>query len=345
MWRDPWFWHEETWAAQMVRTALRPLGALYNAVSTGRLGRTKTQPIENCAIICIGNASLGGVGKTPFAIALYRLLNDHLGPEHQIGFLTRGYGGTLAGPLRVDADQHTAQMVGDEALLLARYGPVWLARDRTVGAHFAARQGARCLISDDGYQNPNLPKDLSILLVPVPIPAQAAVFPAGPLREPVAQAARRADIIVFITEDGDEAFPAPTDQSLVRTLTADHLAGRAWLSPVSGTTNFETPMVGFCGIGNPDRFQRTLTAAGITLADFIAFPDHYPYNEEDLKALRARAKRYGASLITTQKDHVRVPEAFAAEVLVMPVAMNIECDGLIDHCLAVMPDRPHTPPR
>ncbi|MEL6111187.1 MAG: tetraacyldisaccharide 4'-kinase [Pseudomonadota bacterium] len=345
MWRDPWFWREETLAARLVTTALSPLGMLYHAIGKARMHRIKPEPLGTCAIICIGNASLGGVGKTPFAIALYRMLTDRLGNDDAIGFLTRGYGGSLAGPVRVDPKTHTAEMVGDEALLLARHGPVWLARDRKAGADFAATHGARCLLCDDGYQNPRLPKDLSILLVPVPIPARAQIFPAGPLREPVADAAARADAVVFVTQDGTDEFPKTGTEPLIRILTDRRLSGRAWLSPTEAWMGAGQagPVLAFCGIGNPDRFRQTLHAAGAAIADFIAFPDHYPYNDDDIRALRRAAKRHGARLITTEKDHVRLPSAFAADVDTLPVSMTILCDGLIDRCLAVLPQNAHRP--
>ncbi len=313
MMRAPWFWREQTLAARTVALGLAPLAALYDAGQRARWRMTtpKRAPVP---IICIGNATLGGVGKTPFAMALKDLLGGDV-----VHFLTRGYGGILHGPLRVHPPTHDANEVGDEALVLAHCGPVWVAKDRPAGAIAAAKAGAERIIMDDGFQNPTIEKTVSILL----IDAQGAdgndkTFPAGPYREPLERARARADIVVYV--GGDEA--AATNAA-----DKNNAPFAAWLVPNNPPER--TRVVAFSGIGKPQKFFKTLAAAGFEIAKTVSFPDHHRFSDQDLFALARIAAAKKAPLITTEKDYVRLPDDFRADVLAFPVTMKINQSALL----------------
>lgn len=301
MMREPWFWRAKTPTARAMTTLLTPAALAYQAAH--RLRWAMAKPVKAALpVICIGNATLGGVGKTPFAILVAAQLRE---AGVKPAFLTRGYGGALPGPVLVDPEKHGAYDVGDEALLLARHGPVVVSRDRPKGAALAAQSGAQAIIMDDGFQNPTLHKDLSILLVGEgEAQTNGALFPAGPYRERADDAKARAGLVVAIT--GSPA--ADTDL-------------HAWLEP----QNAPEPqrVIAFAGIGQPDNFFAMLEACGFTLLRRIAFPDHHAFSEIELRVLAKEAAKQKARLICTEKDHVRLPPEFREETLVLPVAMAV----------------------
>ncbi len=313
MMRAPWFWREQTLAARAVTLGLAPIAALYDAGQRARQRMTapKQAPVP---IICIGNATLGGVGKTPFAMALKGLLGSDA-----IHFLTRGYGGTLLGPMRVHPSAHDAGEVGDEALVLARYGSVWVAKDRPAGAAAAAKAGAELIIMDDGFQNPTIEKTVSILLIDAAgADGNGKTFPAGPYREPLARARARADIIVYV--GGDELAATTAAQE-------NNSPFAAWLAPDNPPE--QAHVVAFCGIGQPQKFYATLKAAGFDIAEAASFPDHHRFSDQDLYALAQISAAKGAALITTEKDYVRLPDDFRTNVLVLPVVMKLNQPALL----------------
>ena len=324
MMREPWFWRERSLAARTVAAGLAPLSLLYDLTQQARWRATK--PAQTAVpIICIGNASLGGVGKTPFAIALAALLKaEGFAPN----FLTRGYGGCIHGPTLVETG-HSAEDVGDEALLLARHAPVWVARDRPVGAAKAAETGADIIIMDDGYQNPTIAKTVSVLLLDAADPqGNGKIFPAGPLREPIARARARADVTVYIGADEAAATHAAD---------ADETPFAAWLTPQDAPP--PQCVVGFCGIGAPQRFFASLQSAGFDVVRQAAFPDHHFYTDQDAAALIKLSKAKNAALITTEKDYVRLPNAIAEQTLVFPVAMRINRPALLIAAVRTAIDR------
>lgn len=246
-------------------------------------------------VVCIGNFTVGGAGKTPLAMAVARLLRD-VGREP--AFLTRGYGGSLTGPHIVDPRRDSAAETGDEALLLARIAPTIMARDRKAGAMAIEKLSAGVIVMDDGFQNPSLAKDLALIAVDAAAGfGNARVFPAGPLRAPLSVQRRRADAAVLIG-DGETALDAD-------------LAGlpmlRGQLRP-SGETDWlrDAPVLAFSGIGRPAKFFATLQALGARLAVTEAFPDHHPFSEADAQRLLAKAAQMGAQLVTTEKDCARL---------------------------------------
>jgi tetraacyldisaccharide 4'-kinase len=309
-----WWYRREGAPAPLTRALLRPLAFAYAAATARRIART--QPVDpGVPVISVGNLTVGGSGKTPVARELLRQLRARGVSAHA---LSRGYGGRLQGPTCVDPAVHTASDVGDEPLMLAADGPAWIARDRAAGARAAVTAGARALVLDDAHQNPTVRKTLSLVVVDGETRGgewpfgDGAVFPAGPMREPLAVGLARADaVVVLLPAD----LPAPDPELLAA------LAGRpvlcARLEPAAQPA--PGPQLGFAGIAKPWRFEAALRAAGVQLADFAAFPDHASFSARDLAFLRGRAALYGAGLLTTEKDWVRLPPAVRAEVLAWPV--------------------------
>lgn len=286
---EPRFWRSQSLAARAARGALFPAAVLYGAGQSLRW-RLASPVDAGVPVVCVGNASVGGTGKTPFCLLLQKLLAAE---GFAAAFLTRGYRGSMQGPLKVEAG-HRAQDVGDEALLLAAAAPTWVAKSRAAGAVAAAKSGAQVIIMDDGFQNPTVSKAVSLLLLSGD-ETTLGLFPSGPLRERAADAVRRADAIVVPAEAevGDELQSAP----VFRTRSEISL-------PID-----PRPAVAFCGIARPERFFSALERKGFALKTKAAFPDHHVYTASDLQALRARAEKEDVPLITTPKDFVRLDVA------------------------------------
>ena len=309
-----WWYVRDGAPAPLTRALLRPASWAYAAATARRIARA-TPFDPGRPVISVGNLTLGGSGKTPVARELLRLLRVGGGEVHG---LSRGYGGRLAGPVRVDPGRHDAAEVGDEPLLLARDAPTWIARDRAAGARAAVAAGATALVLDDAHQTPALRKSLSLVVVDGETRGgewpfgDGAVFPAGPMREPLATGLARTDaVVVLLPGDLDAPDPQLLDlfgatPVLVARLTPDAPA-------LSG------PQVGFAGIAKPWRFEAALRAAGVELCDFAAFPDHAAFRPRDIAFLRARAALYGAGMVTTEKDWVRLPAGFRPHVTPWPV--------------------------
>jgi tetraacyldisaccharide 4'-kinase len=262
-------------------------------------------------VICVGNLVAGGAGKTPVALALAELLKARGVGVH---ILTRGYGGRLPGPLRVELEVHDAGDVGDEALLLAACAPTWVARDRLAGARAAAAAGAAALVLDDGFQNPALAKDLSVLVIDGTYGlGNGRVMPAGPLREAPGRALARADAVVLIGED----------RAGIETWLGGRPLLRAELVPAPDAPDLAGQRVlAFAGIGRPEKVFATLEACGAELVERRAFPDHHPYGRSELDALIARAAALDARPVTTEKDAARLPADLRAAVAVLPVVLR-----------------------
>ncbi len=324
--REPWFWRSNTLAARIIAHGVSPLSAAYDLAQRARwtLNAPASIPVPT---ICIGNATLGGVGKTPCAIALQKLLAK-AGVNGQV--VTRGYGGAWAGPLKVDAETHNAGDVGDEALLLARRAITWVSRNRTAGAQAAAQDGADVVILDDGFQNPTIAKTVSILMIDADDPAgNGKVFPAGPMREPLKRAKARADVTIYV---------GPSEDAARRAAKENNSPHAAWLAPVGAPA--PRRVIAFCGIGRPQKFFDSLSAAGFDVAQTVGFSDHHAFTEHELSALNRLSAEKSAALITTEKDHVRLPMRFADDILTFPVEMLFHQPALLtDAVLSAI--RPH----
>lgn len=300
--KAPEFWQYPSWKSII----LSPLGALYNFFRKRR--QASVPPHEaTVPVICIGNLTIGGAGKTPTVIALVEILKQQGQIPH---IISRGYGGKLKGPVRVDHTIHTYQDVGDEPLLLSHHAPTWVAKDRVAAAQMAIEAGATVLLLDDGFQNPSLKKDLSFIVVNTTYGfGNGALFPAGPLREPIEEGLSRAQAIILIGE-GDipelKSSPLPIFRAHINSKNFPH----------------SNAVVGFSGIAYPEKFKKTLLEKGYDVRAFIPFPDHHPFNKKDLKFLQELSRYHQATLITTMKDVVRLPEDFAHRVLTLSVTLE-----------------------
>jgi tetraacyldisaccharide 4'-kinase len=314
-----WWYRRGRREMATTRALLTPISWVWAVATARRIARAR--PVDPGApVICVGNLTVGGTGKTPVVRALVALLRPG-GLEPHI--LSRGHGGRLAGPVRVDPAIHTAADVGDEALMMAGDAPAWIARDRAAGARAAVAAGARVIVMDDGHQNPSLAKALSLVVVDGETRDEewpfgdGAVFPAGPMREPLAAGLARADAVVVLLP-ADLAAPEPDLLAL--------FAGKplliARLEPAKPPP--PGPQIAFAGIGKPWKMERALKAAGCDLVDFAPLPDHEPIPEETLRFLADRAATLGAGLVTSEKDWARLPPAWRARVVAWPVRARFE---------------------
>ena len=315
--REPPFWWRDAGIASLL---LAPLGAAYGAVAARRLAREGRR--AGVPVICVGNPTIGGAGKTPAALATARIL-QRLG-ERAV-FLSRGYGGALSGPVQVDPLQHRAAHVGDEPLLLARAATTVVARDRVLGARAAIAAGANVIVMDDGFQNPSLAKDFSILVIDGRRGVgNGRVIPAGPLRAPLPAQLDRAHALIVVGKVGS---PDVVAQARARGLPVFH----ARLEPDAGFVSAlgAGRALAFAGIGDPDKFFATLRDAGIAVAAARRFADHHRYTAAEATALCEDADREGLVLVTTEKDLARMQgddraAQLAAHAHALPVTLAFD---------------------
>ena len=308
--KAPDFWHK----GGLIAVILSPIGWLSYGVSLFhrrfQRGRAKLEPLE-APVICVGNVTVGGAGKTPTARMLSTMLKIDGQEPHCI---SRGYGGEPPlESLRVKPLEHSAKQVGDEPLLLAQTGPAWVCRDRQKAAMAACKQGATVVIADDGLQNPTFHKDLSLLVMDSHYGiGNGHLMPAGPLREPLGKALSRCQAVILI---GEGAYEPPTHLPL----------WRANLQCVTDLSPFkEKAIIAFAGLARPSKFFEMLKAQGLTLQEEIAYPDHHPYSEADIARLLQKAEKQGAVLMTTAKDAVKLPETLREKLVVVDVKLQLQ---------------------
>ncbi len=315
--RAPDFWQRDG----LLPWTLAPLGLCYHLA--GQIRSAVVTPWQaSVPVLCVGNLVAGGAGKTPVALSLLSILADRgLRPAA----LTRGYGGTASGPLLVDPERHDAATVGDEALLLAARAPTWIAPDRVAGAKAATAQGAGILVMDDGFQNPSLQKDISLLVIDSAYGlGNGHLVPAGPLRERPASGFARADAVVLVGDDpigaSEQRLAADLPILRARLVPRDHaLAGK--------------PVFAFAGIGRPEKFFQTLRDLGAEVVGTQAFADHRAYSAADLDVLRQAARTKQAQLVTTAKDAVRLGQPLPADIAVLVVDLTWEDPAALDRLL------------
>jgi len=327
--REPDFWWQPG-----TGLLLTPLSAIYGTVAGLRM-QPRGERV-GLPVICLGNLTVGGAGKTPAAIAVAQILNAS---QQRPFFLSRGYGGRLAGPVRVNPSIHRAGDVGDEPLLLAQVAPTVVARDRAAGARFAQFAGASAIVMDDGLQNSSLAKDLTIIVVDGRRGiGNGHMIPAGPLRAPLGLQLEKAQALIVVgPPDGATRV---LDRASARGMRIFH----AMLEPDRGVIAAigARKVLAFAGIGSPAKFFATLIAAGIDIGERAEFPDHHPYTATEAQSLIARAQAKGLLLLTTEKDLMRLAgapqlETLASRASTLPVRLAIkEADAFRELILKTM---------
>ncbi len=329
--RAPRFWDSgldprSREAAPVTRIMLSPLAALYAHATASRI-RNATPARLSIPVICVGNISAGGTGKSPVAASI----RQHLSARHpglRIATLSRGYGGRLKGPLKVDPGKHTAADTGDEPLMLARTGEAWIGSDRAATGAAMQADGVQLVIMDDGHQNPGLAKDLALIVIDTEAGfGNGFVIPKGPLREPVTSGLARADGVIMV---------GPGD----RPAGLDAFSGPILRAQIEPTARLEPlTYVAFAGIGRPEKFFDTLAAVGHAPVDAVPFPDHHVFSENDLRYLRSLAETYDATLITTEKDFVRLTPEQRSGILTLPIRAEFTDKDALDQLLSPVADR------
>ena len=326
--RPPAFWSRPPQAPGLWPWLLAPLGRVYAAATAKRLARPGYR--ATCPVICVGNLNVGGTGKTPATIALIEHLHR---AGRAVAVVSRGYGGSLTGPIHVKESTHSAAQVGDEPLLLSAFAPTFIGRDRAAATRMAAASGAEIIVMDDGFQNPDVIKDLSLVVVDA---AQGfgngRCLPAGPLREPVSVGLTRANFVLAIGDAAAQSMFDATWPDLPKSVI------RAELRPLATGMDWHgARVIAFAGIGNPAKFFATLRAEGAEVLREVALDDHQPLGEALMKRLEVEAQLRGAQLVTTEKDAVRLPARFRAQVLTLPVRLTLPDWSLLDTAISRLP--------
>ena len=324
--RTPGFWSKPLpdWRARL----LSPLGHLYASATARRLASGTPRKLS-VPVICVGNINAGGTGKTPTVVAVAERLRDHFHDPHVV---SRGYGGSEHGPVEVDPASHSAAQVGDEPLLLSAFSRTWVAKDRIAGAEAAIATGATAIILDDGFQDPALAHDLSIVVVDAETGfGNGMCIPAGPLREPVNTGLARADLLLSIgpppAQDRFLTMPLPDNLPLVQGELRPLQTGMTWAN---------MPMIAFAGIGRPEKFFDTLRSLGAKLIRTEALGDHEKLSTAFLTRLEREAQAAGAQLVTTEKDAARLPPAFRQRVITLPVRLHFKNPEPLDTALKAL---------
>ena len=313
--QKPDFWTK----CGLLSNSLLPVSWLYDITSKAarRSSPTWKAPIP---VICIGNLTMGGTGKTTVAISICQKLVERGQRPH---FLSRGYGRQTTAIQRVDPSKHGIDDVGDEPLLLAQVAPVWVNRDRVIAAKRACAEGATCIIMDDGFQNPGLYKDYSFLVFDGPYGiGNGRIFPAGPMREHLKDGCDRADTAVIIGQDF---------KSISSTLTLP--IANAEILPQKPLDLNERRVAAFAGIGRPEKFFQTLREMGAELILKKSFPDHHCFSKTEIEDLLLEASKLTGELFTTEKDYVRIPKELREHIVSVPVKLVWGDSRIIDQAL------------
>ena len=326
---EPAFWHARS---SVLSRLLLPLGALYGAVAAGRLAHSGFD--VGIPVLCVGNYHVGGAGKTPVTLALARHLRD-IGETPVV--LSRGYGGRLSGPVNVDPQRHRAIDVGDEPLMMASAVPVVVARDRIEGAAMARSRNASVILMDDGFQNPAIVKDASLIVIDANRGlGNGRVFPAGPLRAPLPPQLARTDALIVV----GEGRAADTVAGAITAQGGPVLHARLVPDDASVAALRGKRVLAFAGIGDPAKFFATLRASSIDVAVEKAFPDHHPFSESEIVDLVAQASHGRLTLVTTEKDFVRLGAVLGTEAIVrFKVAMEFDDPAMLRRFVAERLDR------
>ena len=314
--KTPQFWHTDCWISRF----LRPISWVYCRLIDWNESHRQPQKVS-VPVICVGNLVMGGAGKTPTVIAIIEILTQ-MGYKPHI--LSRGYGGYFRDVTRVNAAKHSYLQVGDEPLLLSQYAPTWTGVSRFAAAQAAIGAGASVLVMDDGLQSSRLVKDFSFIVVDAMQGfGNHYVFPAGPLREPIQKGLKRAQALVLIGDK--EKLKKQKQLADFGTQYTARLVCTATVKP--------QPILAFAGIGYPEKFRYTLEKEGFKIIEFIDFADHHPYTIIDMQRLQRLAESYKCPLITTVKDHFRIPASYRDAVLTLPISLQFDQPDMIKKAL------------
>ena len=329
----PKFWYRSRgWQAVL----LSPLGALYAWASARRQKNARPTRVD-LPVICIGNLNVGGTGKTPTTIAIAQMLISRGIAVH---IVSRGYGGSLQAVTQVDPRLHTADETGDEPLLMAAFAPTWVANERVASARAAQNAGADVILLDDGFQDPSLAKDLSIIVVDAARGfGNECCLPAGPLREPVHMGLKRANAVISIGEAEEQS--KFREKYTNRVCCIKHLS--ASLKPIEmGMPWAEGRYLAFAGIGDPEKFFATLRRLGAPLVRTVALDDHQKLARPMIQRLMKEAQSMNAHLVTTEKDAARLPADLRSGILSLPVRLEFEdtqaLESLLEPVLGMIKD-------
>ena len=317
----PAFWQRRAHPAVWL---LWPFSWLYRMVNFVR-GRVVSPYRCGVPVICVGNLTVGGAGKTPTVMALVKELQQRGYNPH---IISRGYGGTLRVTTQVNVDAHKAAEVGDEPLLLAHYATCWIGADRVASAKAAVAAGADMIVMDDGLQNPSLYKSFSLCVVDGGYGfGNGCTMPAGPLRESVDAGLKRCNAMLVIGEDVQQlaALYGAQLPAYKGAICADESQVALYA---------QKRLYAFAGIGRPEKFFTTLRMLGADVVGQKAFADHHPYSADEISSLLADAQAEGATLITTRKDSVRIAQALRSQIAVLDICLEIkDLATLMETCL------------
>ncbi len=315
--KQPQFWKTNN----KISMALWPLSLVYRLVTKIREMRAK--PFKSqIPVICVGNVNIGGAGKTPVTIEVAKILQEQ---GKKVAFLSRGYGGYLYGPVRVDLEKHDAKQVGDEPLLLREIAPVYVAKNRTEGLKLISLSETDVIIMDDGLQNPNVVKDMCLLVIDGSYGVgNGQVLPAGPLRESLQAALSKVTATIFIGDDATKMLPLET--KIIR----------AKILPHNHEKFIGKDVIAFAGIGNPEKFFGSLKELGGNIMKKVSFPDHYMYKEAELENLLKEANECGAMLVTTKKDFVRLDAKYKEKIQYLSIEISFSDKAVLEETLKLV---------
>ncbi len=326
--KAPQFWWRDKASPGAAARLLAPLSAIYKAESVRRINKTEGCYKSRLPVICVGNLIAGGTGKTPTALLIAQRLVEM---GHSPAILSRGYGGSHSGPVKVDPVIHNPDLVGDEPLLLAAHTSVYIATDRAAGAKLIEKDGeASHIILDDGFQNPSLHKDFSLIVMDAERGfGNERLIPAGPLREPIDHGLARAQAVLAIGPDAktclDRSIPASFNHLPQLTGQLEPGPESLWLAGQKVTA--------FCGIGSPDKFFDTVRSLGAELVGTFAFPDHHKLKPQELLLIERHKNKTQSIVVTTEKDAVKLPATARGSVMTVRVDLKLDQPDLLDDLL------------